>query len=62
MKAHLKSPSKSFKLGHVALAFVTLMLRNIADAVEVEVREEISHIKKMGLLIAVGSYCRAGKH
>lgn len=43
MKAHLKSPSKSFKLGHVALAFVTLMLRNIADAVELEVGEEISH-------------------
>lgn len=37
----LKSPPKSFKLGHMALAFVTLMLRNIADAVELEVREEI---------------------
>lgn len=52
MKAHLKSPSKSFKLGHVALAFVTLMLRNIADAVELEVGEEISHTttKKNGVV------------
>lgn len=38
----LKSPPKSFKLGHIASAFVTLMLRGIADAVEVEAREEIS--------------------
>lgn len=36
----LKSP-KSLELGHTALAFVTLMLRNIADAVKLEVREEI---------------------
>ncbi len=49
----LKSP-KSFKLGHMALAFVTLMLRNNADAVELEVREEIS--QKTGLLTAV-DYC-----
>lgn len=27
----LKSPPKSFKLGHVALAFVTFMLRNVAE-------------------------------
>lgn len=27
----LTSPPKSFKLGHVALAFVTLMLRNVAE-------------------------------
>lgn len=47
----LKSPPKSFKLGHVALAFVTLMLRNIADAAELEVREEMS--QKCELLIAV---------
>lgn len=37
----LKSPPKSFKLGHMVLAFVTLMLRNVADAVELGVREEI---------------------
>lgn len=36
----LKSP-KSLELGHTALAFVTLMLRNIADAVKLEVWEEI---------------------
>ena len=36
----LKSP-KSLELGHTALAFVTLMLRNIADAVQPEVGEEI---------------------
>lgn len=42
----LKSPPKSFKLGHMALAFVTLMLRNSADAVELEVREEILPKKK----------------
>ena len=35
MKAHLKSP-KSFKLSHGALAVVTLMLRNIADAFNME--------------------------
>lgn len=33
----LKSPLKSFELGHVALAFVTLMLRNIENAAELEV-------------------------
>lgn len=43
----LKSPPKSFKLGHMALAFVTLMLRNNADAEELEVREEISQ-RKLG--------------
>lgn len=42
----LKSPPKSFKLGHIALVFVTLMLRNVADAVKLEVREEISQKKK----------------
>lgn len=42
----LKSPPKSFKLGHVALASVPLMLRNITDAVELEVREEISPKQK----------------
>lgn len=52
----LKSPPKSFKLGHVALAFVTLMLRNVADAVELEVGEEISQLK-LGLLIAVDHHC-----
>lgn len=35
VKAHLKSP-KSFKLSHGALAVVTLMLRNIADAFNME--------------------------
>lgn len=55
----LKSPPKSFKLGHVALAFVT----SIADAVELEVREEISQKEKKnklknGLLIVVDYYCR----
>lgn len=34
----LKSPPKSFKLGHIALAFVTLMLHDIADSLELEVK------------------------
>lgn len=46
----LTSP-KSFKVEHIALAFVTLMLRNITDAVELEVREESSQKRKHRWLV-----------
>ncbi|KAM7369860.1 hypothetical protein PAMP_011150 [Pampus punctatissimus] len=48
----LKSP-KSFKLGHVALASVTSMLRNNADATELEAGEEISQKSELWLVTTV---------
>jgi len=56
VKAHLNLLLNPSNWGNVALAFVTLMLRNIADAAELEVREEIS--QKCEMLIAVGYDCR----